>query len=120
MPLPVLAVRMTKSPGHIIVSPITIIDTVGDGFTVIWRLVLHPADVVYVVTTVPDAKPVITPVDIPIEAMAGLSNDHVPPDGELESETVCPVHTDKGPIIGVGKLLIVCVRTAVHPVATRR
>jgi len=89
----------------------TITDAVGDGLTVISRLVLHPADVVYVVTTVPDTRPVTTPVESPIVAMAGLFTDHVPPVGELESDIVCPVHTDNGPMMAVGNPFAVCVRT---------
>lgn len=88
---------------------------VGNAFTVSTPVFLQPVDSVYVMTVVPAAIPVATPLPPLIVATAGVPDDHVPPVGEPDMVVVLPAQT-AAPLTGEGSGLTVAVMVRKQPV----
>ena len=74
---------------------------------------MHPvAGMVKVIFTVPATIPVTTPVAEPAVAIDGLLDDQVEVPEISLSVIVCPAQTDEGPVMFVGKALMVIIDIA--------
>jgi hypothetical protein len=71
-----------------------------------------------VISVVPELRLVTIPVEGSIVAAVVLLLVHVPPEGELESVVVYPVHTPNEPVIAPGRALTVTTAVALHPALT--
>lgn len=100
VPPGVASVSVVVSPGHTLSVPLM---AAGKGFTVTTVVVMQPVANVYVITAVPAAMPVTTPVDGATVATSRLPLLHVPPGMVLLSVVVAPSHTLATPVDeGVG------------------
>jgi len=90
-------------PGTPIIGP-------GLGLTVTVYTSKHPVESIYVITAVPAATPVTTPVEDPTVATPGEPELQTPPDGLPVKAIVDPTHTLFGPLItGFGFTMILIV-----------
>jgi len=105
-PPPVLSVSRVENPAQILfVPPIA----AGKGFTVTIIDARQPEPREYVIEAVPTATPVMDPIPEDIDAIPAALLDQVPPDGKSDSPTVDPRHTESGPEMFPGVVVIVSV-----------
>lgn len=74
----------------------------GAGLMVTLVVVTQPGAMVYETLVIPPASPVSTPDPIPIVAVVGAEELHVPPDVALTMVAVVPAHNNVGPVITDG------------------
>jgi hypothetical protein len=91
--------KAVDSPTHTLGVPVM---AAGKGLTVTINSTLHPVPSVYVIAAVPADTPVTTPEVLLTVAIAVAPLLHVPPDMELASVVVSPIHTLAEPVIAEG------------------
>ena len=102
-----VSVNVILSPLHTADGPVI---TAGNGFTVIFSLRVQPLGCVYIISGLPAATPVTTPVLELTVARELLEDVHVPLSTASDKVMVNPGHTLPGPVTGdVGKTVTVCV-----------
>jgi hypothetical protein len=88
---------------------------VGEGFTVMIRVALQPADMLYDIKTVPAPTPVTNPEALMV-ATDGLLLLHVPPTSVVDSVPVAPSHNGAdSPVIAAGAGFTDIVILLLHP-----
>ena len=75
----------------------------GTGLTVTVAVLIQPVPREYVISAVPEAIPVTTPVEASTEAMLGDALVHVPPGMVFVKVVVLFTHTVNGPVMAAGK-----------------
>jgi hypothetical protein len=86
-------------PTQTVVAPVI---GAGPGITVSTLVTVQPIPIVYEITTVPAAIPVMLPVDEPIVAINELPLVHIPPATDSLKATEDPTQTLEAPVIPVG------------------
>ena len=108
----VASVRLVVAPAQTVAAPEM---AEGVGFTVMIVVVLQPVGNAYVITLVPGAIPVSTPVPDPITATVTSPLLHAPGTEGSVRVTDVPVQTVAGPFIARGSEFTVTVVVAKHP-----
>ena len=113
VPPPVASLKVVARPAQTLAVPV--IDD-GKGFTVTTFEATQPVARVYVIADVPDATPVITPVEEPMVAIVVTPLVHVPPPVASLRVVVKPAQTVAIPVIDDGNGLTVTITVAKQPV----
>jgi hypothetical protein len=109
VPVPVELLSVVDISSHTLNVPVIV---AGNGFTVTVLLIVQPVDVsVNVIFAVPAALPVTTPVAASTLAIPKLLLDHVPAPDVLVSEVLLPIHTSAVPVIALGWLTVIVLKT---------
>lgn len=111
-----LSVKITVSPGQTLSIP-EITPAEGGISTVMAVVAMQPVGNEYVMTVVPVATPLDTPVALPIVATAVFELTHVPPVDASLSVPLAPVQISVGPVMAAGSGFTVTFVVTEHPVA---
>jgi hypothetical protein len=105
--------RVVVEPEHTVVAPVI---APGFALTVTTNVAGQPRSDVNVITDVPAATPVTSPVEVTV-AFAGVPEVHEPADASLRL-VVAPTHTAAVPVIAGGSALTVTIVEVEQPVVS--